>query len=82
MSRAVLVNDGLLSLVIASALLLAVFVAAVIRARSESAGPPGRHAGDTSQADDPGYQPRHAASGGPPWGPAPQPPGTGRDRPG
>jgi hypothetical protein len=82
MSHAVLVNDGLLSLVIASALLLAVFVAAVIRAPPESAGPPGRHAGDTGQAGDPGYQPRHAASGAPPWGPAPKPPGIGRDGPG
>ena len=82
MSHAVLVNDGLLLLVIASALLLAVFVAAVLRAPSESGGPPGRHAGSTGQADDPSYRPRHAAPGRPPWGPAPKPPGIDRTGPG
>lgn len=66
MSHAVLVNDGLLLLVIASALLLAVFVAAVIRAPSESGAPAGRHAGGTGRADDPGYRPRHAAPSRPP----------------
>ena len=81
MSHAVLVNDGLLLLIIASALLLAVFVAAVIRAPFEPGAPAGRHAGDTGRADDPGYQPRHAAPSRPPWGPTPKPPGMGRDGP-
>lgn len=82
MGHAVLVNDGLLSLVIATTLLLAAFVAAALRAPSGSGGPPGRHAGEAGQADDPGYRPRHAAPGRPPWGPAPKPRGIDRTGPG
>ncbi len=79
MSHATLVNDGLLLLTIASALLLMTFVSAVIRVPSERADRPAQPAGDTGQSGGTGYRPRHAAPGAPPWGPAPKPPGIDRD---
>jgi periplasmic protein TonB len=104
-------SGGLLLLVIASALLLALFVIAAIRAPaevnrpdpepaappepapSEPAPPPpplprrriiSPPADAVTQNSDAGYPPRHAApgqtvSGGPPWEPAPKPPGVDRD---
>ena len=54
-----------------------------VAAISPQPGPPA--AGIAGQDSPTGYLPRHAVPGGPPWGPAPKPPGTdqlpGRHRP-
>jgi hypothetical protein len=44
--------------------------------RRRAASPP---ADAPSQSNGVSYPPRHAASGGPPWGPAPKPPGIDQD---
>lgn len=106
MSHASLASDALLLLVIASALLLALFVSAAIRAPTEVNKPDPGQAAPAEPAPPPpplphrrvisppaeavtqntgaDYPPRHAApgqasSGGPPWGPAPKPPGIDQD---
>jgi hypothetical protein len=92
MSHTDLVNVALFCFVALMALLLVMFLYAVIRgprqpaslpvwtdpespepaqARQRATWPPG--AG--RQPDDIEYLPRHATPGGPPWGPAPRPPG-------
>jgi hypothetical protein len=116
MGHSSLGSDGLLLLVIASALLLTLFVVAAIRAPAEASRPdpgpaappepaqpapplPRRRvispaADAMTQNTGADYPPRHAApgqaasgqaasgqavSGGPPWEPAPKPPGVDRD---
>jgi hypothetical protein len=105
MSHTSLGSGGLLLLVIASALLLALFVVAALRAPAEVNRPDPGPAAPPEPARPPpplprrtvinppdamtrnagaDYPPRHAApgeatSGGPPWGPAPKPPGVDPD---
>src|SRR5438034_11435368 len=109
MSRAALVNAGLLYIVVVQPLLLVLFIRAVIRApagpdspdhpeprpaEAPVAAPAPRTAalprrqpppeprpawpavGTASQPSDDGYMPRHATRSGPPWRPAPRPPGA------
>jgi hypothetical protein len=102
MSHASLASNGLLWLIIAFTLLLALFVLAAIREPLEASRPssgmatspepappppplPRREpisptADAVSQKASTGYPPRHATSGGPPWGPVPKPPGIERDQ--
>lgn len=108
MSHTTVVDDVLLGLAIVLALLLAVFIGAVIRAPAQPATEPAQ-AGPAPGAAEPapapklpvrkpaasgarppasasparahgpgGYLPKHGVRGGPPWGPAPRPPGIGR----
>ncbi len=98
-SHAALVKDGLFFFVVLLALLLVMFLYAVIRAPLEAAGPASRPApepptpprpdhenpiidwprpwppGGTMGQPDDGYVGRHANPHGPPWEPAPKPPG-------
>jgi hypothetical protein len=92
MNHAALVNDVLSWSVILAALLLVTFVRASIRARYEPPPAPARvfpepaePAGAGVQAapslpkrvvTEPDYVARHAVVSGPPWGPAPKPPGV------
>ncbi len=92
MNHAAPVNDVLFWPIILSALLLLTFVRASIRMPAEPSRTPAQGvpepaepAGADAQAPRPlpkrfaggsGYVARHASADGPPWGPAPKPPGA------
>jgi hypothetical protein len=89
MNHAAPVNDVLFWPVILSALLLLTFVRASIRTPAEPSRTPAQGLPEPAEAEaqgpaplpkrvagGPGYVARHASANGPPWGPAPKPPGV------
>lgn len=89
MSHAASADDVLFWSVLLSALLLATFVRASIRGPSEPPRTPAQAFPEPAEPEvqaasplpnrvvgDSGYVARHAVASGPPWGPAPKPPGV------